>query len=330
MGKPQRTASFLKGLLSMIFLKHKFRRTAALALLGALLLSLGACSFRRAEETTDPHAGMVEAADGKGGTIWVPKYDELAVSDFKSSEFSTDGGYIDYTGNEYAALRGIDVSEHQGEIDWNSVKNDGVQFAVIRVGYRGYKQGVLATDAYFKRNIEGALAAGLRVGVYFFSQATSAEEGKEEAAYLIEQIKSYNVTLPVFFDWERVTNVGATRVDSVTGETITAACLAFCNTVKAGGYEPGVYFYRNLGYYEYKLGELSDLLFWVGAPGESPDFYYRHTFWQYSAEGTVSGIQKATDLDIWFEKKSDTTQSAAPSITPGGALAPEGSAGAGQ
>lgn len=311
----------------MIFSQKIFRRAASFTLSAAMLLSLSACSFQKTQETADPHAGMVEAADGNGGTIWVPEYDELAVSDFQSSEFTTDGSYINYTGSEYTALRGIDVSEHQGTIDWNAVKNDGVKFAVIRVGYRGYKQGGLAVDACFKKNIEGALAAGLRVGVYFFSQAVSTQEAKEEAAFLLEQVKGYNVTLPVFFDWERVANVGTTRVDAVTGDTITEACLAFCSAVKAGGYDTGVYFYRNLGYYEYKLNKLSDLIFWVGAPAASPDFYYRHTFWQYSAQGTVSGIQTAADLDIWFEKNSGAAeQSAAPSITPGGSLAPETSA----
>ena len=307
----------------MTFFRKKFRRPSALLLAAAMLLTLGACSFQKPQESVDPHAGMVEVSDGNGGTIWVTKYDSLEASDFNASEFTTDGSYIDYTGSEYTALRGIDVSEHQGTIDWNAVKNDGVRFAVIRAGYRGYKQGGLATDACFQQNIEGALAAGLQVGVYFFSQAVSADEGQAEAAYLLDLIKNYKVTLPVFFDWERVENVGTTRVDAVTGDTITAAALAFCKAVKAGGYEPGVYFYRSLGYYEYKLSKLSDYIFWVGAPGTSPDFYYRHTFWQYSAEGTVSGIQKATDLDIWFVKKSGATDSTAPSITPGGSLAPE-------
>lgn len=309
----------------MIFSRKKRRRAAALTLAAALLLGLGACSLQGATATVDPHAGMVEVSDGNGGTIWVTKYDSLDAADFNASEFTTDGNYIDYTGSEYTALRGIDVSEHQGTIDWNAVKNDGVQFAVIRAGYRGYKQGGLATDACFKQNIEGALAAGLQVGVYFFSQAVSADEGKAEAAYLLDLIKSYKVTLPVFFDWERVENVGTTRVDAVTGDTITAAALAFCKAVKAGGYEPGVYFYRSLGYYEYKLNKLSSYVFWVGAPASAPDFYYRHTFWQYSAAGKVSGIDKETDLDIWFVKNDGKTQSAAPSITPGGSLAPEGS-----
>ncbi|MGI5979633.1 MAG: glycoside hydrolase family 25 protein [Oscillospiraceae bacterium] len=311
----------------MIFsCRYIHRRTIALLLASVMLMSLGACSLQRSRETPDPHAGQVEVQSGNGGTIWVPHYDVLEAANFKSSEFATDGNYIDYTGKEYTALRGIDVSEHQGEIDWNSVKNDGVQFAIIRVGYRGYKQGGLATDSYFQKNIEGALAAGLRVGVYFFSQAVSADEGKEEAEYLLQQIKDYPVTLPVFFDWERVVNVGETRVDAVTGTAITDACLAFCKTVKAAGYEPGAYFYRSLGYYEYELDRLSDLLFWVGAPGSYPDFYYRHTFWQYSATGTVSGISGATDLDLWFVKKDAAEDaSAAPSIPPGGALAPEGS-----
>lgn len=304
---------------------HIGRRAAALALSAAMLLGLAACGAPQTAESTDPYAGMVQVSNGNGGTIWVPKHDELAVSDFAASEFTTDGNYIDYTGGEYTALRGVDVSEHQGEIDWNSVKNDGVQFAIIRAGYRGYKQGGLAADPFFQKNIEGALAAGLRVGVYFFSQAISADEGKEEAEYLLGLIKNYKVTLPVFFDWERVANVGTTRVDGVGGTIITDAALAFCETVRDAGYEPGVYFYRSLGYYEYDLGRLSPFLFWAGAPGQAPDFYYRHSFWQYSAAGTVSGIQKATDLDLYFEKKSETADQTAPSITPGGALAPEGS-----
>lgn len=305
-----------------ISVRTYFGRAATLGLCMAMLAGLGACSFGKTAASQDPHAGLVEAADGKGGTIWVPKYDELAVSNFQTSEFAADGSYIDYTGSAYTALRGIDVSEHQGEIDWQSVKNDGVQFAMIRVGYRGYKQGGLATDACFQKNMEGALNAGIRVGVYFFSQAVNVDEGKQEAEYLLEQIKGYDVTLPVFFDWERVANVGETRVDSADGTAITEACLAFCQTVKAAGYEAGVYFYRSLGYYEYELDKLADLLFWVGAPGQSPDFYYQHTIWQYSAAGTVSGISKATDMDLYFEKK---TGPAAPSITPGGALAPESS-----
>jgi len=304
------------------FVHISLRRAVGLLACITMLCGLGACSFGKSAVSADPHAGLVEAANGKGGTIWVPKYDELAVSNFKAGEFAGDGSYIDYTGSEYTALRGIDVSEHQNEINWQSVKNDGVQFAMIRVGYRGYKQGSLATDAYFKKNIEGALGAGIRVGVYFFSQALNAEEGKAEAQYLLEQIKGYDVTMPIFFDWERVANVGETRVDGIGGAAITEACLAFCKEIKAAGYETGVYFYRSLGYYEYQLDKLGDLLFWVGAPGQSPDFYYKHTFWQYSASGTVSGISAATDLDLYFEKKNAT---AAPSITPGGALAPEGS-----
>ena len=307
------------------FLKHRLRRRTALALVCGMLLSLGACSLQTAQTSPDPHAGLVEVPNGNGSTIWVPLYKKLGTADYAADEFVTDGSYIDYTGSEYVALRGIDVSEHQGEIDWNSVKNDGVQFAVIRTGYRGYKQGGLAEDRYFKKNIEGALAAGIRVGVYFFSQAISAEEGKQEAQYILSQIKDYKVTLPVFFDWERVDNVGETRVDAVTGDVITDACLAFCKEVKAAGYDTGVYFYRSLGYYDYKLDELEALSFWAGAPGSYPDFYYRHSFWQYTAEGTVSGIQAATDLDLWFETRAEAEKNGTADITPGGAMSPESS-----
>ncbi|MEG1404045.1 MAG: glycoside hydrolase family 25 protein [Oscillospiraceae bacterium] len=256
----------------------------------------------------------------------MPNYDTLAVSSFSAEQFRSDGTYIDYTGRDYIPLRGIDVSEHQGVIDWEAVRGDGVEFAIIRAGYRGYSEGEIFEDAYFRSNIEGALAAGIKVGIYFFSQALNTEEAAEEAQFLLGLLENYDITLPVFFDWERVGNVGATRADGVDGKTLTESCLAFCKIISDAGYEAGVYFFRSLGYLEYELGRLSGLVFWAAAPGEAPDFYYKHRIWQYSFTGEVKGIEKPTDLNILFEElPTGETPSAQlpPAIVPGELPPPE-------
>ncbi|MEA4896041.1 MAG: glycoside hydrolase family 25 protein [Oscillospiraceae bacterium] len=245
---------------------------------------------------------MVCVSDGKGGEMWVKLYDDVPASSFTADQFYSDGAYINYAGTQYKALRGIDVSEHQATIDWQKVRDDGVDYAIIRAGYRGYSEGKLYEDACFRANIEGAKAAGLKVGIYFFSQAVNTMEAAEEADFLLNSVKGYTLDLPVFFDWEQVSGVGQTRADDVDGTTITDCALSFCATVESAGYETGVYFYRSLGYYDYELDRLENLVFWVGAPGDAPDFYYKHAVWQYSFSGTVNGIKGGTDLNLLFEE----------------------------
>jgi lysozyme len=163
----------------------------------------------------------------------------------------------------------------------------------------------LFEDEMFRSNIEGALAAGLQVGVYFFSQAVNAEEAREEAGFILELIKDYDVTFPVAFDWERIEGETESRTYDLPGETLTDCALAFCETVKDAGYEPAVYFYRDLGYNEYDLNRLKGLKFWVGAVGGYPDFYYEHQIWQYSFTGTVDGIGGGVDLNMCFTELPD-------------------------
>ena len=290
------------------------KRFSAFLFILLLTLNLSSCGK---PNFVDPHEGMVSVPNGAGGEMWVPIYENLPVSTFASDDFYSDGTYINYAGSDFRTLKGIDVSEHQKEIDWQKVHDSGIEFAIIRVGYRGYSEGKLFEDSNFKKNIDGAVSAGLKVGVYFFSQAVNADEATEEAQYLLNIIKDYKLDMPIFFDWERVSNVGATRVDEISGETITDCCLAFCSTVKNAGYDAGVYFFRSLGYYEYKLDKLSGLVFWVGAPGEAPDFYYKHSIWQFSFTGVINGIAGSTDLNLLFEELPQNTPSAAPSIVPG-------------
>lgn len=270
------------------------RRTRYIALALLLCLVLCGCSGR---QQTDPYAGMVQVENGYGGKMWIRPDESLPVSDLDPADFS--GGK--YTGGDYQVSRGIDVSEHQGQIDWESVAKDGVDFAIIRAGYRGYSQGGLFEDAWFRENIEGARDAGLDVGIYFFSQAINTEEAVEEAEFLLSLLEAYPgaVSLPVFFDWETI-GIEQARTDELDGTTLTDCALAFCQTMETAGYEAGVYFYRNLGYFSYELGRLSQYDFWAATLGQAPDFYYSHSFWQYSVTGSMAGIEGDVDMDMMF------------------------------
>ena len=275
------------------------KRIAAIAtvLLAAALL-LGGCGspFARAPaETVDPYAGMVQVESGFGTPMWVKLHEELERSPF----LGWSPGDPLPEGCEVAA--GVDVSEHQGEIDWAAAAADGVEFAVIRAGYRGYgEQGRLVADAFFRQNMDGALAAGLPVGVYFFSQAVTPEEAEEEAEFLLDLLAEYGparVALPVFFDWEDISHDTA-RTDGTDGETVTQCAEAFCARVREAGYAPGIYAYRYLAYFNYDLPRLRDAALWVGALGGASDFYYAHAFWQHSVAEGIRGITGAVDRDL--------------------------------
>ena len=249
-------------------------------------------------ETVDPYEGMVPVESGFGTKMWVAEQEGVPVSTLTAADFE-DG---EYTGDRYAVRRGIDVSEHQGEIDWAAVSESGVEFAILRAGYRGYGEaGVLVVDPFFEYNVNGAAENGIEMGVYFFSQATSAEEAEEEADFLLDILSGYTAeifSLPVYYDWEAISQDSA-RTDGMDGKTITDCAAAFCKRIEDAGYTAGIYLYRNLGYFSYDLSRLTDYVLWVGAVGDWPDFYYAHTLWQYSYTGVVPGIEAATDLNLW-------------------------------
>lgn len=282
---------------------RKAKKGLAALLTAVLILGLRGCGL---VNKADPHAGMVSVADGRGGEMWVALYENIEKASFSAEEFFSDGSFVGYSGSEFEALRGIDVSEHQQEIDWQAVKADGIDFAIIRAGYRGYQQGSLNEDMFFRKNIEGALAAGIRVGVYFFSQAVNTDEAAAEAQYCLALISSYDVTLPVFYDWENIGNGETARTDSLDGKIVTDCCLAFAKTIQDSGYKAGVYFYRSQGYQFYNLEALKELEFWSAAVGSYPDFYYKHGFWQYSFSGRVNGIAADCDLNLMFVPRTET------------------------
>lgn len=172
---------------------------------------------------------------------------------YDPNHFITIDGRTYYMGDELTPAYGIDVSTHQGEIDWQAVAGDGVEFAMIRLGYRGYTAGSLNLDARFVQNIEGALEAGLKVGVYFFSQAITVEEAIEEAQFVLDALEPYAGLLdfPVVFDWEDIGTTTA-RTYKLDTDILNACALAFCGEIEAAGYEPMIYFYPNLGAKRYR------------------------------------------------------------------------------
>lgn len=207
--------------------------------------------------------------------------------------------YEYYEDGQKVSRKGIDVSSFQGVIDWESVAQDGVEFAIIRMGIRGYGTGKLVVDEQFEANIEGALAAGLDVGVYFFSAAVSEEEAIEEADFLIEAMAPYGIQCTVVLDIEDV-NSDSARTNGLTKEQWTDHAIAFCERVKAAGYTPMIYGNLQSFMLMLDLTRLEEYDKWFAA--YIPYFYYPYDFevWQYSDSGTVSGISEPVDLNISF------------------------------
>lgn len=277
----------------------RFRRGAAAVLLLACLLSLTGCIQR------DPHAGMAEVHNGSS-LVWVYPWKGAEVSALTAADFYTpdDGDLVSYTGDAVTAQQGVDVSYFQGEIDWEAVKADGVDFAMIRAGYRGYTDGNISMDQNFYQNAQGALDAGLEIGLYFFSQATTEDEAEEEARWLVQAAKKYDVTLPLMFDWETIGEAAA-RTDGILGSQMTAFAQAFCSEVRAEGYTPGVYFNRWQGCYEYDLGKLAGTELWLTADDVADDWYYAHTYWQYTYTGSVDGIEGDVDRNLRYLPRAE-------------------------
>lgn len=191
-------------------------------------------------------------------------------------------------------MKGIDVSQWQGEINWAAVKAAGVEFALIRAGLRGYApEGRLAEDARFRENAEGAIAAGIPVGVYFFSQATTPEEGREEARYCLKLVRPYRLDFPVYIDSEYANTQRTGRADGLSQEARTAAVTAFCQEVEGAGYYAGIY--ASESWFARQLGEVSRYDRWVANWTGKPNL--PHGIWQYSSAGRVDGIAAPVDLD---------------------------------
>lgn len=255
------------------------------------------------------HSGRIyQYSDGeyvrylKAASYIVPIHEDLPLCSYDPALFVMDEkGIMQYDDPSVESWFGIDVSSWQGtSIDWQKLKEEGVYFAFIRVGYRGYESGLLNEDTNFHANIRGALDAGIHVGVYFFSQAVTAEEAFEEASFVIERIRDYDITFPVVFDWETISSSTA-RTNDVETDTLCEAAAVFCATVESAGYIPMVYSNQTVSLLNYDLTRLQAYDFWYAEYKDQPTFYYDFDIWQYGASGRLDGVPDAyVDMNISF------------------------------
>lgn len=196
---------------------------------------------------------------------------------------------------------GIDVSEYQKSIDWKAVKADGVDFVILRVGFRGWGSGTMWRDAKFDEHYAGAKAAGLQVGVYFFSQSINEQEAIDEASFVLEAIKGKNIDGPIAYDIEGASDPNARTNDpSITNQTRTDMCIAFCDTIKAAGYVPQVCTYLGYAYYNLYMTQLTAYQTWIAHYGVAGVTSYKYPFkmWQFTSTGKVNGISGNVDIDV--------------------------------
>ncbi len=245
-------------------------------------------------------------SDSTFGEIYLPVYEDVPACSRDVNSVVTRNGYSFYKENgEITSIPGIDVSVHQGEIDWQKVKDAGIEFAIIRVGYRTYGGGEITFDENFAENLAGAEAVGIKTGVYFFSQAVTVDEAVEEADALIDAIAPYNITYPVVYDWELIYDDTA-RTDNIPVDVLTDSCIAFCERVKSVGYTPMIYQNLRTTLFKLDLPRLKDYDFWLAEYGDKPTYYYDYQMWQYSSTGRIPGISGEVDLNISFKDYSQS------------------------
>lgn len=242
--------------------------------------------------------------DSTFGEIWIPALENVPAFSKDKDMLKTRNGRKFYVeDSEITSLLGVDVSVHQDDIDWATVKKAGIDFAMVRLGFRGYGTGEAQLDENYVQNIEGARAAGLDAGVYFFSQAITVDEAIEEAQMVIDSLDGLDVNYPVVYDWEIIYDDSA-RTDNVPVDVLTDCCVAFCEAIEDAGYTPMIYQNKKTTMFKLDLERLTDYDFWLAEYNSEPTYYYDFTMWQYTSEGSVPGIEGDVDLNISFKDYS--------------------------
>ena len=227
---------------------------------------------------------------------------EIPLNDFNLAKLKNDkNGYMCYEDDRYKSRLIIDVSSHNGEIDWDKVKGAGIDGVMIRLGYRGYGDATIVEDDCFQKNIAGAKDAGLKVGVYFFSQATTPEEAIEEAEYVTKKIWGRGVTLPVAFDMEPF--MGNERFINHDIKSKTEMADAFLKVISKFGYEPILYGNPTWLTNDVDISKLTEYPVWLAHYTFSTEWPYAFRMWQFTSQGRVSGINGDVDLNLIFDKK---------------------------
>lgn len=242
---------------------------------------------------------IVVVSNGKFN--FVPINQELKKNDYKEEnlQIQENGEYLYIENDEVVSHKGIDVSRFQGDIDWKAVAADGVEFAFIRVGNRGYGTGKLVEDDKFEKNVEGALAAGIHTGVYIYSQAISEEEIREEAQFVLEKLKGYEIDGPVVFDVEKTADSSG-RMNQISLEERTNLTLLFCQTIEQAGYKPMIYHNIEMGALMIDVETLEQYDKWLAYYNDDMYYPYAYSIWQYTDKGKVNGIKGNVDMNISF------------------------------
>lgn len=233
---------------------------------------------------------------------FVPIQRELAQHGYVQENLQVlENGRFQYLENgQVVSHMGIDVSKYQGKIDWEKVAADGVEFVFLRLGLRGYESGKLVEDETFQTNIQGALAHGIKVGVYFFSQAVTEAEAVEEANFVLERIAPYQIDCPVVFDVEKVGSSTA-RMNQLTPQERTNVTIAFLDTIEAAGYKSMFYHNMETALLLLELERLENYDKWFAYYGEDLYYPYAYGVWQYSEKGSINGISGEVDMNIAFK-----------------------------
>lgn len=202
----------------------------------------------------------------------------------------------------YTIYNGIDVSYYNGEVDWEKVKNTGIEFAIVRVGLRRSKDGIQEEDARYKKNIEGALAHGIRLGVYMYSSAINEEEARQDARFILDRVKDYYLSLPIIMDYEFAGEGGGRMAwANMSKETATRNCEAFCETVKQAGRTPMIYANKDflMNTVDGKaLGQKYKI--WLAQYSNDATYDGKYDMWQYSSKGSIDGITGYVDGNFWY------------------------------
>ncbi len=239
---------------------------------------------------------------GENGYVYHQPLETLEKNQLDWDQLSLDeNGVISYDDGTVQALHGIDVSKYQGEIDWQKVKDSGVDYGMIRLGYRGYETGKVCLDEWFDANISGANEVSLPVGVYFYSQAITVEEAIEEAEFVLEHIDGYTVDYPIVFDTEETASKTG-RADTLSPSLRTDIITAFCERIKSAGYTPMVYLSVRWYLEEMEPERLEPYDIWLASYRNNPYYPYRISMWQYTASGSVDGIEGDVDLNLCFQQ----------------------------
>ena len=231
----------------------------------------------------------------------------VPYTDYDWSKLSKDNNHYKYEDENYTSMFGIDVAAHQETIDWKKVKEAGVEFAYIRLGYRGAVEGILHTDLEFEKNYKGATENGIKVGVYWYAQPANIQEIVEEAKYVISVLNNRQLDLPIVFDFEETefSDGSISRMHGMSGSERTKMAVTFCNEILKNHYD--VMIYTNLYWAEtfYNWKELEDYPVWYAQYATYPNFNRPLVIWQYDDNGHIDGIDRSVDLDLLFIRKSN-------------------------